>query len=122
MFLKCQNRKFIIVFSVNLCFLMLSFWGFLKFLFPVCFFWLFSLSGSIDYQYITIWKQILKKKIMSRYNHRIFPVFSFPKLLTVICYLFFVTQKIHFGKLSTVNCNAWCELALSKKQKAVLVF
>ena len=38
----------------------------------------------------------------------------FPK--TVICYLLFVTQKIHFGKLSTVNCNAWCELALSKKQ------
>ena len=38
----------------------------------------------------------------------------FPK--TVICYLLFVTQKIRFQKLSTVNCNAWCELALSKKQ------
>ena len=38
--------------------------GFLKFLFPVCFFWLFSLSGSIDIQHFTISKQILKKKIM----------------------------------------------------------
>ena len=25
---------------------------------------------------------------------------------TVICYLLFVTQKIRFQKLSTVNCNA----------------
>ena len=25
---------------------------------------------------------------------------------TVICYLLFVTQKIRFWKLSTVNCNA----------------
>ena len=33
------------------------------------------------------------------------------------CYLLFVTQKIHLWKLSTVNCNAWCELALSKKQE-----
>ena len=41
---------------------------------------------------------------MSRYNHRIFPVFFFSK--TVICYLLFVTQKIHLWKLSTVNCNA----------------
>ena len=38
--------------------------GFLKFLFPVCFFWVFSLPGSIDYQCFTIQKQILKKKIM----------------------------------------------------------
>lgn len=38
--------------------------GFLKFLFPVCFFWLFSLSMSIDIQHFTIRKQILKKKIM----------------------------------------------------------
>jgi hypothetical protein len=38
--------------------------GFLKFLFPVCFFWLFLLSGSIDIQHFTIRKQILKKKIM----------------------------------------------------------
>ena len=42
----------------------------------------------------------------------------FPK--TVICYLLFVTQKIHLWKLSTVNCNAWCELALSKKTGTVL--
>jgi hypothetical protein len=38
--------------------------GFLKFLFPVCFFWLFLLSGSIDIQHFTIRKQILKKSIM----------------------------------------------------------
>ena len=106
MFLKCQNRKFIIVFSVNLCFLMLSFWGFLILLFLICFFWLFLFLLSVDYQCLTISKQIIKKKIMSGYNHRIFPVFSFPKLLTVICYLLFVTQKIHLCKLSTVNCNA----------------
>ena len=31
----------------------------------------------------------------------------FWKLLSVICYLLFVTQKIRFWKLSTVNCNAW---------------
>ena len=42
------------------------------------------------------------------------PKIPFPK--TVICYLLFVTQKIRFQKLSTVNCNAWCELAWSKKQ------
>ena len=38
--------------------------GVLKFLFPVCFFWLFWLLWSIDYQCFTITKQILKKKIM----------------------------------------------------------
>ena len=38
--------------------------GFLKFLFPVCFFWSFLLSGSIDIQCFTTRKQILKKSIM----------------------------------------------------------
>jgi len=38
--------------------------GFLKFLFPVCFFWLFLLLGSVDIQHFTTRKQILKKKIM----------------------------------------------------------
>ena len=38
--------------------------GFLKFLFPVCFFWYFLLFGSVDIQHFTIRKQILKKKIM----------------------------------------------------------
>ena len=33
-----------------------------------------------------------------------------------------VTQKNHFWKLSTVNCNAWCELALSKKQESSSCF
>ena len=75
--------------------------GFLKFLFPVCFFWLFLLSGSIDIQCFTTRKQILKKKIMSRYNHRIFPVFFFSK--TVICYLY--RKKFIYGncQLSTVT-------------------
>ena len=36
-------------------------------------------------------------------------------LLSVIC-----NAKIRFWKLSTVNCNAWCELALSKKTGTVL--
>ena len=41
---------------------------------------------------------------MSRYNHRIFPVFSFPKLLTVNCYLLSEPQIV-FGncQLSTVT-------------------
>ena len=38
--------------------------GFLRFLFPVCFFWSFWLSGSVDIQHFKIQKQILKKKIM----------------------------------------------------------
>ena len=38
--------------------------GFLRFLFPVCFFWSFWLSGSVDIQHFEIQKQILKKKIM----------------------------------------------------------
>ena len=38
--------------------------GFLKFLFPVCFFWLFWLSGSVDYQYFTFNQKILKKIMM----------------------------------------------------------
>ena len=46
-------NKFIIVFSVNLCFLMLSFWGFLILLFLICFFRHFIIPISIDYQYIT---------------------------------------------------------------------
>ena len=43
-------------------------------------------------------------------------------LLSPNCYLLFVicTAKNHFWKLSTVNCNAWCELALSKKTGTVL--
>ena len=64
MFLKCQNRKFIIVFSVNLCFLMLSFWGFLILLFLICFFRHFTIPISIDYQYITSKQEDFKKTIM----------------------------------------------------------
>ncbi|EEO58306.1 hypothetical protein BSCG_05235 [Bacteroides sp. 2_2_4] len=35
-----QNRKIAVVFSVNLCFLMLSFCGFSIMLFLICFFYL----------------------------------------------------------------------------------
>ena len=38
--------------------------GFLKFLFPVCFFWLFLVLQSFDYQCFTISKQILKKYVL----------------------------------------------------------
>ena len=48
-----QNRKIIVVFSVNLCFLMLSFWGFLILLFLICFFRHFATLISIYYQYVT---------------------------------------------------------------------
>ena len=51
--IKRQNRKFIVVFCVNLCFLMLSFWGFLILLFLICFFRHFVTSFSIGYQYVT---------------------------------------------------------------------
>ena len=37
--------------------------GVLKFLFPVCFFWLFWLLGCTDNQCFTTWKQIIQKKI-----------------------------------------------------------
>ena len=36
--------------------------GFLKFLFPVCFFWYFLLFGSVDIQHFTIRKQILSEE------------------------------------------------------------
>ena len=38
--------------------------GFLKFLFPVCFFWYFLLFGSVDIQHFTIRKQILKNILL----------------------------------------------------------
>ena len=49
---KCKNRKIIVVFRVNLCFPMLSFWGFLILLFLIRFFRHFITQISIDYQYI----------------------------------------------------------------------
>ena len=51
-------------FRVNLCFLMLSFWGLLILLFLIFFFLHFVILISIDYQHITSNEQIVKKKIM----------------------------------------------------------
>lgn len=48
-----QNRKIIVVFCVNFCFLMLSFWGFFILLFPFCFFLHFAYTIYIEYQHIT---------------------------------------------------------------------
>ena len=48
-----QNRKIIVVFCVNFCFLMLSFWGLLILLFLICFFRHFVILISVDYQRIT---------------------------------------------------------------------
>lgn len=59
-----QNRKIIVVFCVNFCFLMLSFWGFLILLFLICFFRHFIIPISVDYQYVTSNQQDFKKKIM----------------------------------------------------------
>ena len=59
-----QNRKIIVVFCVNFCFLMLSFCGFLILLFLICFFRHFIIPISVDYQYVTINQQDFKKKIM----------------------------------------------------------
>jgi len=57
-----QNRKIIVVFCVNFCFLMLSFWGFLILLFLICFFRHFIIPISVDYQYVTSNQQDFKKK------------------------------------------------------------
>ena len=43
---------------------MLSFWGFLILLFPICFFRHFAIPISIDYQHITSNQKDFKKKIM----------------------------------------------------------
>ena len=48
-----QNRKIIVVFCVNFCFLMLSMLGFLVLLFLICFFRHFVTPIGINYQYIT---------------------------------------------------------------------
>ena len=40
----------------------------MKFLFLVCFFWLFGISWSVDYQHFTIRKQILKKSITVKWQ------------------------------------------------------
>ena len=60
---------------------------------------------------------------MSGYNHRIFPVFSFPKLLTVNCYLLSEPQIV-FGncQLSTVtlgidDIDLSCDMMKNKPQK-----
>ena len=60
---------------------------------------------------------------MSRYNHRIFPVFSFPKLLTVNCYLLSEPQIV-FGncQLSTVtlgidDIDLSCDMMKNKTPK-----
>ena len=63
-FSKCQNRKITFLFSVNLCFLMLSFWGLLILLFLICFFRHFATHISIEYQCVTSNQQDFKKKIM----------------------------------------------------------
>ena len=92
-------------------------------MFPVCFFCRFYLFNIAVYQSLTSNQQILKKKIMSRYNHRIFPVFSFPKLLSVICYLLSEPQIV-FGncQLSTVtlgidDIDLSCDMMKNKPQK-----
>lgn len=56
--------KISVHFRVKICQTDVFILGFLKFLFPVCFFWYFLLFGSVDIQHFTIRKQILKKKIM----------------------------------------------------------
>ena len=59
-----QNRKNFVVFHVNFCFPILSFWGFSIMLFLICFFRHFIIPISVDYQYVTNNQQDFKKKIM----------------------------------------------------------
>ena len=62
--IKRQNRKIAVVFSVNFCFLMLSFWGFFILLFLICFFRHFATQISAEYQRVTSNQRDFKKKIM----------------------------------------------------------
>ena len=59
-----QNRKNSVVFYVNFCFPILSFWGFSIMLFLICFFRHFIIPISVDYQYVTNNQQDFKKSIM----------------------------------------------------------
>ena len=59
-----QNRKNFVVFHVNFCFLMLSFWGFSIMLFLICFFCHSITPIGVDYQYVTSNQQDFKKKVM----------------------------------------------------------
>ena len=57
---------------------------FLKFLFPVCFFWLFLFFGISDIQHFIIRKQILKKEIMM-----VVCAASFSAMITILLFFFF---------------------------------
>ena len=56
-----QNRKNFVVFHVNFCFPILSFWGFSIMLFLICFFRHFIIPISVDYQYVTSNQQDFKR-------------------------------------------------------------
>ena len=59
-----QNRKNSVVFHVDFCFLILSFWGFSIMLFLICFFCHFITPIGVDYQCVTSNQQDFKKKVM----------------------------------------------------------
>ena len=61
-----QNRKNSVVFHVNFCFLILSFWGFSIMLFLICFFRHFIIPISVDYQYVTNNQQDSREDIAHR--------------------------------------------------------
>ena len=64
-----QNRKNFVVFHVNFCFPILSFWGFSIMLFLICFFRNFIAPISIDYQYVMNNQQDFKKRIMKKVSN-----------------------------------------------------
>ena len=64
-----QNRKNFVVFHVNFCFLILSFWGFSIMLFLICLFCHFITPIGIDYQCVTSNQQDFKKKIMKKVSN-----------------------------------------------------
>ena len=61
-----QNRKNFVVFHVNFCFPILSFWGFSIMLFLICFFRHFIIPISVDYQYVTNNQQDSREDIAHR--------------------------------------------------------
>ena len=96
--------------------------GFLKFLFPVCFFWYFLLFGSVDIQHFTIRKQILKKKIMMIVGACIFLVAAaqaLPLFFRPLIYRSSIKEYIMSGE---VNENQYVSYPMFKGLQKPLEF
>ena len=122
-FLKCQNRKITVVFCVNLCFLLLSFWVFLILLFLICFFRHFITPISVDYQYVTSNQQDFKKNdmfichphqfienVMMNYDFKFKALLMSPRYYQSI---FFLPDKIWKAGLDVRRTETWRQFCSS---------